>query len=403
MTITCCQGLRTTLAACLGLALAGHSQAQTAYTATELKPPIGHAANACDHSTSRSLGDNGDVAGLCTYTAGYAVLPDTFGLLPIPYSATRPVVWRAGKAATALSVPSGHDGKSFLGVSGTGRILGSIGEIVRPNRSVTTPISLVWWEANGSTRTTFAPGAGNWAWSHVSNSGKIAGAVASGLQAGEPPRITLFQGAGSTPLPLPPDVAAGNATLGVSANAQPSGLGLNEAGQLALLTFTAQAAPEARVWLWSGSAWGALPALPGGTLTRLTLNGLNAQGQVLLTSGGFAVPTRLHLWTPGSGWRTLEAASTTDVAWVSGALAASGDVVGTATFPQAANLANAGRKRAAIWRNGQHIDLNGLVAPPAGFVYTAILNANVKGQLLARMVSTDPASSRARLWLLTPR
>jgi hypothetical protein len=87
------------------------------------------------HSTGRSLGPNGDVAGLCRYTAGYTTVPDVFGLFPIPYSAFRPVVWRAGRSASVLSVPSGVDGKDVVGVNGTGRILGTIGEILRPNRN----------------------------------------------------------------------------------------------------------------------------------------------------------------------------------------------------------------------------------------------------------------------------
>jgi hypothetical protein len=386
----------------MAFALTGHSLAQTSYTATELKPPFGYAANACDHGTGRSLGPNGDVAGLCTYTAGYATVPDVFGPLPIPYSALRPVVWRAGRSASVLSVPSGVDGKSFVGVSGTGRILGTIGEIVRPNRTVTTPNSLVWWEASGSTRTPFVPGPGTWSWSNVNSLGQVAGVV-TGQAAGEAPRISVFQGNSGTTLPLPPDVAAGSANLSASAYATEPVVWLNDAGQLALLTLSSGVAPEAKVWVWSGSAWAALPAVPGGALTKIVVNGLSAQGQVLLSSGGFATPTRWHLWTPGGAWRTLEATSSTDVAWVSGALAANGDLVGTATFPQSTDLANAGRKRASIWRNGQYIDLNSLVAPPSGFVYTAILNANAKGQLLARMVSTSVSSSRARLWLLTPR
>ncbi len=402
MARSCRNGIRPALALCMAFALAGPSLAQTTYTATELKPPFGYAARACEYGTGRSLGHNGDVAGLCTYTAGYTTVPDVFGLLPIPYSARRPVVWRAGRSATVLSVPSGYEGVSFVGLSGTGRILGTIGEILRPNRTVTTPNSQIWWETNGSTRTPLTPGAGTWAWSNVISSGQVAG-VASGLQAGDAPRITVFQGNGGTALPLPPDVAAGSAALSASPYATEPVVWLNDAGQLALLTLTQGATPEAKVWIWSGSTWTALPAVPGGALARVVVNGLNAQGQVLLSSGGITTPTRLHLWTPGSGWRTLEAAGSTDVAWVSGALAPNGDVVGTATFPQAASLPNSGRNRAAIWRNGQHIDLNSLVAPPSGFVYTAILNANAKGQLLARMTTTSASSSVKKLWLLTPR
>ncbi len=396
------KGLRPTLALCVAVALTGPSLAQTAYTATELKAHFGYAADACDHSTGRSLGPNGDVAGLCRYTAGYTTVPDVFGLFPIPYSAFRPVVLRAGRSASVLSVPSGVDGKDFVGVSGTGRILGTVGEILRPNRTVTTPNSLVWWETNGSTRTPFAPGAGSWAWSNVVSSGQVAGVI-PGQATGEAARITVFQGNSGTALPLPPDVATGSATLNARSLNQEPVVWLNDAGQLALQTLSSGVAPEAKVWVWSGSAWAALPDVPGGALTRVVVNGLNAQGQVLLSSGGLGTPTRLHLWTPGSGWQTIEAASATDVAWVSGALAANGQVVGTATFPQAANLANAGRKRAAIWRNGQHLDLNSLVVPPSGFVYTSILNVNAKGQLLARMVSTSASSSRSRVWLLTPR
>jgi hypothetical protein len=396
------KGLRPAFALCMALALTGPSLAQTSYTATELKPPFGYAAKVCEGGTGRWLGHNGDVAGLCSYTAGYTTLPDSFGLFPVPYSARRPVVWRAGKSAKVLSVPSGYDGKSFVGLSGTGRILGTIGEILRPNRAVTTPDSQVWWETNGSTRTPFTPGADAWAWSNVISSGQVAGVV-TGLRAGDTPQIRVFQGNSGTALPLPPDVAAGSATLSASAFAIEPAVWLNDAGHLAVLTLTIGATPEAKVWVWNGSAWAALPAVPGGALTRLVVSGLNAQGQVLISSGGLTTPTRLHLWTPGSGWRTLEAASATDVAWVSGALAANGDVVGAATFPQAADVPNSGRNRAAIWRNGQHIDLNSLVPPPSGFVYSSILNVNAKGQLLARMTTTSASSSVTKLWLLTPR
>ncbi|MEY4763580.1 MAG: hypothetical protein RI907_253 [Pseudomonadota bacterium] len=392
--------LRPGFALTLTCALAASAaQAQTSYTATELKAPFASLPNACDHANGRSLGDNGDVVSLCNYAAGYTTAPQYFGLLPVAYQASRPTVWRVGKSAAALSVPANTDGKKFLGVTSTGRILGVIGEIVRPNKAVSTPDTLVWWEPNGSTRTPFSPGPGNWSLSNVTAGGRVAGAI-SGFEPGAPARIHLFQGNGAQSQPLPPDVAARRAWLMVTPVDQTPHFRLNDAGQIVIQTAQVDDTTQIKVWLGLGANWRELPPVQGDTWSRPILRDLNSQGQVLLSTDGDEQPLHMHVWSSNSGWRNADAPNVT---WLDGTLTANGEVVGSAQFSQAASLGNPGQQRAALWRDGQVIDLNTLVKPPSGQVYTSVLKANAKGQLLVQSLSTAAGTNQARLWLLTPR
>ncbi len=372
-------------------------RAQTSYTAIELKSPLGYGAYSCDHFNARSLGDNGDVVSLCSYVAGYFFAPEFMGIVPLPYSAFKPVVWRKG-SPKLLSLPSGNDGKSFLGVDGQGRVLGNIGPISRPNSSTVAISSNVWWDGTSRTPWTLPAAAQgvDWTFGNVTASGKVA-ALSSGA-AGGTPRLAIIQGSTLQNIPLPPDVVAGAGTL--------KQVAMNDKGQLAVLNTASEAqgiGGSYKAWFWNGSDWTAITAAPIASYW-VSLDNVNNAGQVLLSDRPSYEIQTIYLWSEAAGLSTIDPRGT-PTAYGNGPdfLADNGDVVGQATFPDAPDLPLAGRRRASIWRNGQFIDLNTLVKPPSGFVYHQVLKVNAKGQLLVRMTNTDIKSTRPRTWLFTPK
>ncbi len=154
-----------------------------------------------------------------------------------------------------------------------------------------------------------------------------------------------------------------------------------------------------------------IPGPDGGTWpgdNNLAVRSLNNNGQVLLseyTLVGQMVRMRRYLWRQGSAPVALPEEVQEYPSNGLNIVANNGDVVGAAPFANATDLPRYGRNRAALWRNGQLIDLNTLAKPPTGYTFVEVGDVNTKGQLLVWMdsLSVTTSTSRLRPVLLLPR
>jgi hypothetical protein len=384
------------------------ASAQTiAYTAKELKRPTGYGVSACDHEMDSGLSDSGDVATLCSYRNGYFFDASIgFGLIPLPKSAFRPVVWRNGGTPVLPAMASGTEIKVVMGVDGRGRVLGRVGPIPPSKGSYDVKQeTLTWWEGSqrSSWKSPVADLAYNWAVSNVTNSGQFAAMTNSGAAG---PRVIVINGSTVRDIPLPPGVGRAMGEQALLASSYSRNLVMNDKGQLALLTrviSTDSTYDPAVAWFWNGSQWSQIPT--GGV--SLVVQNINANGVVHLTGMPYVNDdTRLqrYLWQEGGSLNKLSDEAYGSFSTPKSSVADNGDVVGVAVLPSVSSLPNIGQQRAIVLRNGQQLDLNKLSTPPSGHTYLSVLAENAKGQLLARSLNTaNSTTSTPRWWLLTPK
>jgi hypothetical protein len=378
-----------------------------AYTAKELKRPTGYGVSACDHPMDAALSDNGDVSSLCAYRSGFFFDPSIgFGLIPLPRTAFRPVIWRNGGAPVLPAMASGTEVKVIVGVDGRGRVLGRVGPI--PSSKVTYDAkreTLNWWE--GSQRSSWKSPvldlAYNWAVSNVTHSGQFAAMTNSGATG---PRVIVVNGSTVRDVPLPPGVGVSPGQQALLVSLYERNLVMNDKGQIALRTVvistnSANEAPQA--WFWNGSQWGQIPT--GGR--SLIVQDINASGVVHLTGMPYIdndTRLRRYLWQEGGDLSMVSDEAYGSFSRPQSSVADNGDIVGVAVLPTVSSLPNIGQQRAVVWRNGQGLDLNSLNTPPSGHTYLSVLAENAKGQLLVRSLNTASSStSTPRWWLLTPK
>ena len=170
------------------------------------------------------------------------------------------------------------------------------------------------------------------------------------------------------------------------------------------------ASPHVRAWFWSGQSWREIKLDMPNSGMNLDVRGISPSGQVFLTNTyreqrngqDMTIIDRI-LWSP-SGVKVLPPYVNTAFNYDRYLLAAEGQVAGTDEFPDSPLVDARGTKRhASIAVGNQVIDLNTVVAPPANFVFTKVISANSRGQLLVEMINTDLKTERRRLWVFTPR
>jgi hypothetical protein len=417
--------MRHTLSPALATAWAAFSllgaapaSAQTlGYTAKELAPPFTYTIPRCEFVTRHSLGDNGTVASLCTYVAGFYFAPQVGVFFPIPYPAHRPIAWRNnGASVGTLPLPAGFEIKyDPYGVDAKGRILARIGPIQKPGSGYDyAQESLVWWD--GNTRSTWSPpieglkDVFQWRLGNVTPQGKVpAFTLRKGAQQGG--RIVVIDGDSVRDLPLPPDLISNPDGVYVLGSLSGQNIFMNDQGQLVMLTRPREgqiAKPDVRAWFWNGQSWREIT--PGGTPFSMTLQleNITAKGDVMLTdfvySESGSSDIRRYIWSETGGLKALASESTTDYKTVAQQVLEDGNTVaGQAQFALTSKHPRPGRNRAALFRDGRVIDLNSIVPPPSGYVFHEVIDVNARGQLLVRMVNTDKQNYKPRLWLFTPK
>ncbi|MFT3859396.1 MAG: hypothetical protein QM742_18460 [Aquabacterium sp.] len=375
------------------------------YALKTLNPPFLSSWTACG---AQYLGDNGDVLGRCGTFAGIEIQSG----FPVMFTTYRPIVWRSGAGSPiSLSLPSGQSAVQIHGIDAKGRVSATLA----PTRGGT--FSMVTWD--GNQRTPWATTYSFLDW-HLTR-----GLTADGFLAAsshyidrDGAHIVIADAQTRREIPVPPNVAAGMGKVQLHAAGSGYMLWLNERGQIALVTsddnpdFSGPSYIHSRAWFWNGQVWREIapPADPGSWQANSTLlvRGLNATGQVLLSEyaiEGTLVRDKRYVWSESTGLVALP----DDVHMYASEglhiVADSGDVFGQAQFSNVQDLPRIGRYRAAVWRNGQMIDLNTLVKPPSGYAFVDVLDVNAQGQVLVYMdaLNAGTNTSKLRPALLLPR
>lgn len=386
----------------------GGAQAQAGYTSQELvSTQAPDSYRACQ---PQFLGDNGDAAGVTEYVTGYS-LKYTGTWEWTANTSFKLTVWRNGGQPGFLPLPLGYSlGFADLwGVDGRGRVLGTLTGLFGRTAN--------WWD--GTRRTTWSPvdgfaSPGRWNWSRATASGKVAAYTHTPRA-----RLAVLSGTSTVqdiPLPPEPGLAAGTVKFGDrSGSLARNAIAMNDKGQIAVTTEPVAMVgdrPPTQIWFWNGSAWTNITPPPSpymsgikGYSTTLRIVNVNASGQVSIADegdvqrpdGGYSSAYYQYIWSPQSG---LYKVPLETVVIGGSPIADNGDLVGM--FPVNVPGFNAPQWRAALWRNGQAIDLNTLATPPAGEVYVSVIDVNAKGQLLVASNQTQ-GGGRTRHWLLTPR
>lgn len=385
------------------------AQAQSGgYTLQPINPPFLSSWTSCG---AQYIGDNGDVVGRCGTAAGFAFQSG----FPVIFTQYRPIVWRSGRSSpVSLPLPSGQSAFQIHGIDAKGRVAATL----EPTRggSGSTGLTMVTWDGNQRSNWVTSYPYLNWYLSHgLTAEGQLA--VAPQSPGGGDVRIVVAGPTSGRDVPAPPNVAAGNGKVEMRSAGGGGMLWVNDSGQIALVTtdrnpdFSGPSRINPRAWFWNGQAWREILPPDGGAWLpshNLRVRSLNNAGQVLLSEYSFENQTtrdRRYLWREDQGLRKLP----DDVHIYSAeglhTVADNGDVFGQAQFEGVQDLPRIGRYRAAVWRNGQMIDLNTLVKPPAGYAFVDVADVNAKGQMLVYMdaLSVTTSTSRLRPAVLWPR
>ena len=376
------------------------ASAQTSYTLKELSPPFLASWTSCN---TQFIGGNGDVAGQCSSSAGFAFVNG----FPVAYTLYKAMVWRSGSSSpTALPLPSGFSAKTIHGIDAQGRVTALLESI----KGVAASSFVTWSGTQRITWPAFTPYTADWFTSDGTTASGTLAASAMWYSA-QPGRLIVAGPASTREIPHPPVVAERQADIMSTVGGRM--LTMNDSEQIALITSEKNPASSTqfikpRAWFWNGQAWREITAnagwLPDDTLHVLDIN---SSGQVLLgeyTTDGTTNNDRRYLWSETGGLMSLPNDVHAD--WKEGMhlVADNGDVFGQAPFPGAAALSYHGRYRAAVWRKGQLIDLNTLVKPPSGYAFINVRDVNAKGQLLVELSSlTTSGLPRYKPAVLLPR
>jgi hypothetical protein len=387
----------------LSVATCGLAQAQS-YTVKELKKTVG--SQWCKlpfpQNSAALLNGAGDVVGVCN-TAAYFAIGAGVNLLFTGSAVSKPVVWRAGGAPTALAVPSRtkfHDLGDFgLGVTNNGDIYGAV---VKPvnwlgfEANVDDQKPVVWQASKPSILALPAGLTGRWDVIGISHGGTL---LLHGPSVYDIPTTTSSPDQGyavvvnGRAVRLPALPADSDVTLQLRGR-----MVVNDRGQVAYAG-----------WFWTGEAWKPMN-LPEGT-TLEWIDAINNRGQV---SGGLVAPPSLPPPAPLDdrvehlrGIRFVWSEQGTTVypgmlAFQSSGQAAmndQGQVVGAVALHQggSSNI----ESRAALWQPGQAaIDLNTVLTLPKDVIFTGALAINEKGQILVDGGGTYIAP---RHFVITPK
>jgi hypothetical protein len=391
--------ITATCGALLAALLAGQSQAQT-YVATELKKASDQQCAVAFRLNSASfLNAAGDVVGMCDYFAGY--VPGLYVLPLIPSRQYKPVIWRAGGAPQALSVPAKTKFNSWsaasLGLTDKGDIYtGSVFRLNWLNGVEGTPVPIVWKGGKPAFQAAPAGTSGLWTVDAVSHGGAQVISTTKGA-------VVVVNGREVKLPPLPPRDGVETSFAGIKV--------INDKGQVATTGATYKLVDNIWVaenmggWFWTGEAWTAIEA-PSGTTIKW-IDAINNSGQV---TGAVGVPAI----TPESPNAYLEQGRGQRIIWSA--------QTGASILPGAAALRADGRgamnekgqvvsaledqqvgsnyPSAALWQPGKAaIDLNTITTLPASVHLWYALSINDKGQILAQEGDTY----KPRLFLLNPR